>query len=108
MIKFLVNGLLRDRQRSLIPILVVTIGVCITVFFHAYLRGTLGEMIDSTARFQTGHIKIMSRAYAENSDQKPNDLSLIGVGQIAADLTIVFKFPLKALKSRQKTSYTLF
>ena len=86
MIKFLVNGLLWDRQRSLIPILVVTIGVCITVFFHAYLQGTLGEMIDSTARFQTGHIKIMSRAYAENSDQKPNDLSLIGVGQITADL----------------------
>ncbi len=86
MMKFLVNGLLRDRQRSLIPILIVTIGVCITVFFHAYIRGDLGDMIDSTARFQTGHVKVMSRAYAENSDQKPNDLSLLGVGQITADL----------------------
>jgi putative ABC transport system permease protein len=86
MIKFLVNGLLRDRQRSLIPILVVAIGVCITVFFHAYIRGVFGEMIDSTARFRTGHVKVMSWAYAENADQKPNDLALLGVDQITADL----------------------
>ena len=86
MIKFLVNGLLRDRQRSLIPILVVAIGVWITVFFHAYIGGVFGDMIDSTARFSTGHVKVMSRAYAENADQKPNDLALIGVGQITAVL----------------------
>ena len=86
MIKFLVNGLLRDRQRSLIPILVVAIGVCITVFFHAYIRGVFGDMIDSTARFRTGHVKVMSWAYAENADQKPNDLALLGVDQITADL----------------------
>jgi len=86
MIKFLVTGLLRDRQRSLFPILIVTIGVWITVFFHAYLTGVMGELVDSTARFSTGHVKVMSRAYAENEDQKPNDLALIGVDQIMADL----------------------
>lgn len=86
MIKFLINGLLRDRQRSLFPILIVTIGVWITVFFHAYLTGVMGELVDSTARFSTGHVKVMSRAYAENEDQKPNDLALIGVDQIMADL----------------------
>ena len=86
MIKFLVNGLLRDRQRSLFPILIVAIGVCITVFMHAYIEGFLGEVVDSTARFSTGHVKVMTRAYAENEDQKPNDLALLGVDQIMADL----------------------
>ena len=86
MIKFLVNGLLRDRQRSLFPILIVAIGVWITVFFHAYLTGVFGELVDTTARFSTGHVKVMSRAYAENKDQIPNDLALIGADQIMADL----------------------
>jgi len=86
MIGFLVNGLLRDRHRSLIPILVVAIGVWITVFFHAYIEGVFGELLDSTARFSTGHVKVMSRAYAENVDQKPNDLALLDVDQIKADL----------------------
>ncbi len=86
MIKFLVNGLLRDRQRSLFPILIVVIGVWITVFFHAYLKGVFGDLVDSTARFSTGHLKVMSRAYAENEDQKPNDLALLGVDQIMTDL----------------------
>ncbi|OQX95869.1 hypothetical protein B6I21_03155 [candidate division KSB1 bacterium 4572_119] len=86
MIKFLVNGLLRDRQRSLFPILIVAIGVWITVFFHAYITGVFGELVDTTARFSTGHVKVMSRAYAENQDQKPNDLALLGADQLMSDL----------------------
>ena len=86
MIKFLVNGLLRDRQRSFFPILIVAIGVWITVFMHAYIEGVLGEVVDSTARFSTGHVKVMSRAYAENEDQKPNDLALLGVDRITTEL----------------------
>ena len=86
MIKFLVNGLLRERQRSLFPIIIVAIGVWITVFFQAYIEGVFSELVDTTARFSTGHVKIMSRAYAENKDQRPNDLALIGVDQIMVDL----------------------
>ena len=86
MIKFLVKGLLRDRQRSFFPILIVAIGVWITVFMHAYIEGVLGEVVDSTARFSTGHVKVMSRAYAENEDQKPNDLALLGVDRITTGL----------------------
>ncbi|MEE9166571.1 MAG: FtsX-like permease family protein [Candidatus Neomarinimicrobiota bacterium] len=77
---------MRDRQRSLIPILIVAIGVWITVFLHAYIEGVFNDLLDSTARFSTGHVKVMSRAYAENENQKPNDLALLGVDQITADL----------------------
>jgi len=86
MIKFLVNGLLRDRARSLFPILIVAIGVWITVFMHAYINGVFGDLVDSTARFSTGHVMVMSKAYAENKDQIPNDLALLGVDQLTADL----------------------
>ncbi|MFC1850517.1 ABC transporter permease [candidate division CSSED10-310 bacterium] len=86
MMKFLVIGLLRDRQRSLFPILIVAIGVWITVFLQAYIAGFFSDLIDSTARFSTGHVKVMSRAYAENEDQRPNDLALLGVDQITTDL----------------------
>lgn len=82
MIRFLVKGLLRDRSRSLFPIIVVSIGVSLTVLLQAWLQGVMGDVIRSTASFSTGHIKIMTRAYAENSSRSPNDLALLGTAEL--------------------------
>lgn len=86
MIKFIINGLLRDHHRSLFPIIIVAIGVWMTVFMQAYMTGVLGDMIDTTARFSTGHVQIMSKAYAENKNQVPNDLALMDVAKIMTDM----------------------
>ena len=86
MIKFIINGLLRDHHRSLFPIIIVAIGVWLTVFMQAYLTGVMGDMIDTTARFSTGHVQIMSKAYAENKDQVPNDLALMDVAKIMSEM----------------------
>ena len=86
MIKFIINGLLRDHHRSLFPIIIVAIGVWLTVFMQAYITGVMGDMLDTTARFQTGHVQIMSKAYAENKDQVPNDLALMDVVKIMTDM----------------------
>ncbi len=86
MIKFLVKGLMRDRQRSLFPIIMVTVGVWITVFLHAWITGVFTDMVDYSARFSTGHVKIMTRAYVENADQSPNDLALMNVEEIISGL----------------------
>ena len=86
MIRFLIKGLLRDHHRSLFPIMIVSIGVWITVFMQAYLTGVIGDMVDTTARFSTGHVKIMSRAYADNENQVPNDLALMGIEQIMTEM----------------------
>jgi len=86
MIKFLIQGLIRDRHRSLFPFLIVTIGVFITVFMQSYMNGVLTDMVDYNARFATGHVKVMSRAYSENADQVPNDLALTGVSEIMQGL----------------------
>jgi putative ABC transport system permease protein len=79
MIRFLFKGLLRDRQRSLLPVIVVAAGVSLTVLMVCYLAGVLGDFIDFSAKFSTGHVKIMTQAYAENKDQVPIDLALTDV-----------------------------
>ena len=86
MIKFLLKGLLRDHHRSLFPILIVSSGVMLTVLIQCWISGVLGEMIDTSAAFSTGHVKIMSRAYAENVGQIPNDLALTDVDNLIRQL----------------------
>ncbi len=86
MIKFILKGILRDRTRSVFPILVVVIGVFLTVLFFCYMEGAVNGWIETGAKFDSGHVKIMSRAYAENSDQMPLDLAFIGVEQLMTEL----------------------
>jgi putative ABC transport system permease protein len=90
MIKFLLKGLLRDRSRSLFPLLTVLIGVMLTVFAYSYMQGVTSEFIRSTAHFSTGHVRVMSRAYTEEADQIPNDLALIGIDSIFTKLNTAF------------------
>ena len=82
MIKFLIKGLLRDKSRSRVPIIVVAVGVMLTVFMHAYITGFMGDTIEMNARFSHGHLKVMTRAYAENMSQTPNDLALMDVEEL--------------------------
>ncbi|MBN2414647.1 ABC transporter permease [bacterium] len=90
MIRFLFKGLIRDRSRSFFPILTVTAGVMLTVVFHAWLGGVLSDIVRTSATFTTGHVKVMSRSYAEEQAQVPNDLALLGVGQLMSDLEEAF------------------
>lgn len=86
MIQFLLKGILRDKSRSILPIVVVSIGVALTVVLSAYMNGAFGDMIDQNARFETGHVKIMTKAYAENKAQLPNDLALLEVDELTESL----------------------
>jgi putative ABC transport system permease protein len=78
MIRFLFKGLLRDKHRSLIPFFVTATGVMLTVVFHAWMTGVIGNSIEFNARFSAGHVKIMTRAYAESAGQSSNDLAIMG------------------------------
>lgn len=84
--RFLIKGLLRDRSRSMFPIMMVATGVFLTVFLYGWLKGAMGSMFDTNAKFDTGHVKIMTRAYKELADQVPNDLALLGVDGILKQL----------------------
>ncbi|WP_339676929.1 ABC transporter permease [Cyclobacterium marinum] len=86
MIKFLFKGIIRDKSRSILPIVVISLGVSLTIVLSGFLSGAMTDMIDQNARFEIGHVKIMSRAYAENKDQLPNDLALLGVDSLVTYL----------------------
>jgi putative ABC transport system permease protein len=81
MIRFLLKGLLRDRSRSLFPMLTVFFGVFLSVFFYSFMSGVLADMVKATAHYQTGHLRVMTQAYARDANQNPNDLALIGIGK---------------------------
>lgn len=82
MISFLLKGILRDKSRSVLPVIIVALGVALTVFLSGYLRGVMDDITDQNARFETGHVKVLTRAYAENQDQMPLDLGILGVDSL--------------------------
>ena len=86
MIKFLIKGLLRDRSRSLFPVLVITLTVAMVVFAIGFMRGTMNGLFLDTAVILTGHEKITTRAYNEESQLMPNDLALLDADQLTHDL----------------------
>lgn len=86
MIKFLLKGLIRDKSRSRLPVIVVALGVMLTVLMHAYIKGFMGEAIEMNARFSYGHVKVMTRAYAENMNQTPNDMAMFDAENVLSDL----------------------
>lgn len=86
MIKFLIKGLLRDKQRSLLPVIVVAIGAMLTVLLSCWMNGFLDDSIELNAKFSTGHVKIMTGPYLRNIDQLPNDLALTGVDSLVLRL----------------------
>jgi len=86
MIRFLIKGLLRDRSRSLFPVLMVSAGAFLTVFLYSFMKGTMDDLVNSNAKFDTGHVKIMTQAYEELADQIPNDLALLKVDSLLEQL----------------------
>ncbi len=86
MIRFLVKGLLRDRSRSLFPFLTVTIGVSLTVFLDAYIRGAADGMFRTTATFLSGHVRVTTRARSRESSYATNELALLGVDKLLSEL----------------------
>jgi len=86
MIKFLLKGLIRDKSRSRLPVIVVALGVMLTVMLHAYIKGIMGDIVEMNAKFSNGHVKVMTKAYAENMTQMPNDLALFNSAELLKDL----------------------
>ncbi|MFL3007678.1 MAG: ABC transporter permease [Candidatus Neomarinimicrobiota bacterium] len=86
MIRFLTKGLLRDRSRSLFPVVIITITVGIVIFTIGFMKGTMNSVFLDTAVIISGHEKVVTRAYKEESQMLPNDLALLDVDQIIENL----------------------
>lgn len=90
MIQFLIKGLIRDKSRSRLPILVVAIGVMLTVWLHAYITGFMGDAIEMNAKFSYGHVKVTTRGYAAEPDLMPIDLALTDAVDLKDTLKTTF------------------
>ena len=90
MIRFLLKGILRDRGRSLFPFLVIAAGVFLSVSLFCYIKGVELDIIRSNANLRHGHVKVVTRAYAKEADQVPNDLALTGIADRIEDLRAAF------------------
>jgi len=86
MIRFLIKGMLRDHHRSLFPIIIVAFGVLLTTVIYSYINGEMNDLIDSNAKFDTGHLKVITRAYNKLDSQMPNDLELTGLEKLMGSL----------------------
>ena len=86
MTRFLLKGLLRDRHRSLFPIVVVTIGAALTVVMTCLMHGFMDEAVRSYAQLDTGHVKVVTRGYRELVSQLPNDLAIDSADSLIASL----------------------
>jgi len=88
MIKFIIKGILRDKSKSIIPIAVISVGVMVTVMMSGFLEGIFSDVINQNAKLDTGHVKIMTKPYAENKEQLPNDLALLGINELIDSLNL--------------------
>jgi len=83
---FLFKGLLRDRHRSLFPVLIVAGGVMIIILSYCWIMGVIDDFATTNAKLDTGHVKITTRAYADIANQLPNDLALHHVRNLLSGL----------------------
>ena len=86
MIKFLAKGLIRDRSRSLFPLLTIVITVSLVIFGIGFMEGAMNNFLQSTAVISTGHVKVITKAYKKESNQLPNDLALFETEKIIQNL----------------------
>lgn len=86
MIRFLLKGLLRDRSRSTLPLIVVAIGALLTVLLFSLVKGSIGQMIGTTARLEAGHVKVTTKEWAKFAELLPNDLALGDAGNLVSSL----------------------
>ena len=90
MIRFILKGILRDKGRSLLPVIVVSLGVMLTVLLSCWLKGIIDDSFTLSANFGMGHVKVMTKAYAQESDQMPNDLAFLGTDTLLTSLKTTY------------------
>jgi len=86
MIRFLLKGLLRDRSRSLFPVLTVVAGVTLTVVLYSWVRGTESDVIRASAAFATGHLRVTTTGAAREGEVGADELALTGLGGLLEEL----------------------
>lgn len=57
-----------------------------TVFLQSYMSGLFSDSIETTAKFSSGHVKVMTKAYKESQSQIPNDFAIMDITNVMKKL----------------------
>lgn len=76
MIRWILQGVMRDKTRSLFPFLVVTAGVALVIFLVGFMEGIFMGMIDMTANLDTGHLRFVNKPFFDEEHLNPMDRAL--------------------------------
>lgn len=78
MIWWSLKGILRDKSRSFFPLLIVAVGVALTVGLMGFMDGVFMGMIDTTAKLDTGHLRLTNKPFYDEEHLIPMDRALAG------------------------------
>ena len=76
MIGFWFRGLFRDKSRFIFPFTVVAVGVALVIALVGFMEGVFMGMIDMTANFDSGHLRLVNRLYYDEEHLRPLDRAL--------------------------------
>ena len=76
MIGFWFRGLFRDKSRFIFPFTVVAVGVALVIALVGFMEGVFMGMIDMTANFDSGHLRLVNRLYYNEEHLRPLDRAL--------------------------------
>ena len=71
MFLFALKNMLRYKHRAIVTLIVVVLTTITSMIAVGFLNGVFGLMVNGFVKYQTGHIRIVSKAYVENIRFRP-------------------------------------
>ncbi len=81
MIRWILKGIMRDKTRSLFPLIVVTVGVTLLIFLLGFMEGVFSGMLEITAKLDTGQLRVVNKPFYDEEHLNPLDRSLAAQNQ---------------------------
>lgn len=66
----------RNKRRSVLNIIALTIGIIMMLFYIGWMRGYFDTLYGSIINFETGHIQILKKGYLDEKRRMPLDITI--------------------------------
>jgi ABC-type lipoprotein release transport system permease subunit len=103
--KFGWRNLTRNRRRTFLTVFAITVGVLSLVFAGSYIRGILNNVVETSIKTQTGHIRIAHEEYLRMERILPKEYLVTGLKQLQQTIST---FPgIESIEKRLKFNVLL-
>lgn len=84
-VKMAFRNIGRSRRRTILTAVTAGVVVMVIIFMQGYMTGMMNKMFELSARFTTGHLKVLAKGYADKEALMPLDLAVIDSGRVAKE-----------------------